>query len=802
MLYRLLIRISFLGSVFLVAGQAPAQRFSVSIHLKDDKKNSVAFATTEVARRNDSNFLFKVKSDSAGLVKFNLPDSGQYRIKVTCVGYATLEKGILVSGRQSDFIFTMEHLARSMKAVVVTSQKPLIRQEEDKTIVDPENIAAASTNGYEVLEKTPGLFIDQDGNIYISSLTPAQVQINGHDMQMNAADMATLLKSLPPHAIQKIEIVRTPSAKYDASGTGGVVNVVLKKGFKIGITGSATAGMQHGTYGTQLAGFNLNNNNGKRNFNVNANYTHRDYFDQIITDRHVSPDTLLSQNSYTRYPSDIYFTGYSYSTDLNKKWTLDAAGSLSLTTFKNTTENPTVIEKLSTAQTLSQNGNSISNTGHNIFIHNSIGTKYKIDTLGSEWTNDVFYVYTGNRSDQDYVTNYSLPVAFIYSGNGLTNNNRNFWSAASDLKLKKIRTLTIEAGLKSTLLGFQNVSDYKKNFNGSIYKDTARTSTFHFHQNINAAYLQASKTFGKDIIIKAGLRLENTQMDGEQFIPRDTSFSIHRTDFFPYLYISKNIITIFSYPLRGYLVYRRSITRPGYDQLNPFPRYVDQYLTEAGNPSLRPQFTQNYEANISYDERPIIAIGINDTKDIFTNVVYVADSSHLQSLRTYDNLGKNHEVYFRALGALPPGKRYFFVLGTQYNHNFYQGYYEGAPLSYKKGTWTFFTFHTLRLDKRSTLTVNGFLRLKGQQQFYILSDFGQLNASINRKFWNEKLTLTMSVQDIFYTNKNNFSISQGLVTATGLRKSDTRRFGFNIRYNFGIRKKEENNVNPEVPEDR
>ena len=288
--------------------------------------------------------------------------------------------------------------------------------------------------------------------------------------------------------------------------------------------------------------------------------------------------------------------------------------------------------------------------------------------------------------------------------------------------------------------------------------------------------------------------MENTNMKGEQFIPGDTSFTINRTDFFPYIYLSKNLMKIAGYDLRAYLVYRRTLNRPGYEQLNPFPRYVDQFLSETGNPSLRPQFTKNYEANISVDERPILAFGYNDTKDIFTNVIYQSkDSSRSQAYRTYDNLGTRKEFYFRAMGAVPPGKKYFFVIGTQYNHNYYQGLYENKPLSYKKGSWSFFTYQTLKLDKRSQISLNGFMRLKGQLQFYELSTFGALNTSINRQFLKQKLTVTISMNDIFYSNKNNFSLSQGSVKANGYRLADTRRFGLNIRYNFGIRKKEEKN---------
>jgi Outer membrane protein beta-barrel family len=103
-------------------------------------------------------------------------------------------------------------------------------------------------------------------------------------------------------------------------------------------------------------------------------------------------------------------------------------------------------------------------------------------------------------------------------------------------------------------------------------------------------------------------------------------------------------------------------------------------------------------------------------------------------------------------------------------------------------------FQTLKLDKRSQLTVNGFIRLKGQQQFYELTSFGALNTSVNRKFLKDKLIVTLNMSDIFATNKNNFTIQQGSVSASGYRQADTRRFGINVRYNFGIRKKEDNNM--------
>ena len=205
-----------------------------------------------------------------------------------------------------------------------------MKQEDDKLIVDPENLVEASTSGYEVIEKTPGLFVDQDGNIYISSLTPATVQINGRDMRMSAADVATMLKSLPPNSISKIEIIKTPSAKYDASSSGGIVNVVLKKGVKIGMTGSVTTGAQQGTYGNQFIGFSLNNNDGKKSSYINLNYSKRNSYEKIVTDRLFAPDSMLSQEAFTKYPANTYFAGYGLNYSVGKKWNVDFSGNINL----------------------------------------------------------------------------------------------------------------------------------------------------------------------------------------------------------------------------------------------------------------------------------------------------------------------------------------------------------------------------------------------------------------------------------------------------------------------------------------
>ncbi len=778
--------------VSCTAFKSLAQQTEVSFKIINKQSLPVPLSTIRVVPVNDSlHFLEKI-TDSAGRITFDLVRDNHYNVIVTSIGFSVLQKGITVKNTDPTFVFTLENRSTTLDAVIIKSNRPLMRQEDDKTIVDPENLVASSTSGYEVIEKTPGLFVDQDGNIYLNSTTPASIYINGREQKMSTADVASLLKSLPPNSIASIEILRTPSAKYDASGSGGIVNVVLKKGIKIGLTGSVSAGMNQGKYGTQYVGFNLNNNTGDLSSYINMQVTRKNTYDEIKTDRIFAPDSILSQDAFTTYPGNTYYIGFGTSYQLNKKWELSYDGRLSLGDAHNQSENNSQISKVSDAKILADNIALVSNKNNTFFLSQGVSSKLAIDSLGSEWTNDISYNYSPNNTDQSFTTNFLIPVLSPGFGDGSLKTKLNFFSAQTNLLLKFPKSFLIETGLKTTITGFKNNTGYFKDVNGIRTKDNLRTSIYNYNENINAGYFQASKTL-LGITLKAGTRVENTSMEGKQRIPSDTTFRINRTDFFPYIYLSRSLMKIMGYSLRAYLVYRRTINRPDYQLLNPSQRYIDPYLFETGNPNLRPQFTQNYEANISVDERPVFALGINDTKDIFTNVVYQADTSSRTAYRTYDNLGNNKEIYFRALGAIPPGRKYFIVAGTQYNHNFYQGLYEGKPLSYKKGSISFFTYQTFKLSSTSQITLHGFARFNGQQQFYELTPFGSLNLSINKQFLKKKLVITVSGNDLFYTNNNDFTLNQGSISASGFRKSDTRRFGINARYNFGIRKKEERN---------
>ncbi len=793
----LLIFIGTFGSLF--SSKLYSQQNSTKIIITDSNKKPVFGAAVTLKSRLDTNVVFRAVTDTEGISQFDIKEAS-YWLTVSSVGFKTILMGLKTTKTMPVFTVVLQESTQNLKEVTVRAQKSFMKQDEDKTIVDPEPLAATSTSVYEIIEKTPGLFLDQDGNIYLNSTSPAMVYINGREQKMSAADVATILKSLPPNSIESIEIMRTPSAKYDASGGGGVINIVLKKGIKIGLTGSINAGANQGRFGSQFVGVNISNVDGGNSSYLNLSFNHRNSYDSINTIREIIKNRFLSQKSYTTTPANAIFLGFGIGRELTQKTSFSTDSRISYNPYSssNTNINTQTLNGISTGLS----NNKIDNKVNSLSIEQGLSAKYKIDTLGSEFSTDWSYNYFNRASDQTLNNIFIAPKAPSTGGTqpsilptatyGDFSNYRHLLMGQIDLKIKLKYKITLETGLKSTYQNGVSQTQFSNKIQDQIVADPQRINSYSYQENINAAYLQASKSWG-EFVLKVGTRLENTNMAGNQTIPQKATFDLNRTDLFPYLYFSRKLFDIAGYELRAYLIARRSITRPLYEALNPGIKVIDQYQYEIGNPTLRPQFTKTYEANVSVDEAPLFAIGRNYTQDIFTNVVYQDPQNKDISYRTYSNLGTNKETYFRLMGGLPPIGKYFFLLVAQYNLNQYEGIYENSPLNFQRGSWRFYTFHQYRIDKCSSITVNGFISVKGQLQFYELGNFGTLNLALNRSFFNRKLTITANVTDVFFTNMNTFVLQQGSIQASGYRQTDSRRVGLNVRYNFGIKKKEEKN---------
>lgn len=740
--------------------------------------------------------MFLAAADVNGVaVLKNIPD-GMYNVVVSYIGYTPFRKTIAVNPQHRSFSFSLQENALSLGEVTISADRPFIRQEDDKMIVDPAPMIGISTNTLEIIEATPGIYVDYDAGIFLSATTPAVIYINGREQKLSNQDMMNLLRNLPPGSIERIEILRTPSTKYDAASSGGIVNVVLKKGLKIGRFGNINVGMNQGKYGNRTAGASFNNSGDKTTLYINAGFHRHDRLDEMNTVRSIAPDTTLNQQSETRQTSDDFFAGYGFTFDPNDKNSFSYDGRLNFGLRNSDVLNTSFFAEESGLH-LTESEDQVNTSGNRFSLSQDFGYRHKIDTLDSEWDTRLGFDFNQNQSDQEYHTAYTFPFDTIVSGIGKSPQQRVLLQLQSDLTYKLKNGIKTESGVKGSWQQYNSEATFFSIENNVQISDSGRSNTYTFNEGIFAAYTQASKTIWGGLILKAGCRLEYTYMNGKQKVPTDTSFIVKRADLFPYVYISRDLPTllpnIIPIKLRTFLIYRRTIARPEYGQLNPSREYLDPFLYEAGNPDLKPQFTDNIEFNISFEDMPILAFGMNFTQDVFSSVVYEDEQQSGVAVMTYDNLGKNTEKYMRAMIGIPPGGKYFFALGTQYNLNDYNGFYEGEPLSYKRGSWRFFTFHSLKLARNTKFTVYGFMMVNGSRGFYELENFGSLNCGLSQTLMNQKMIITLNARDILGTMNIAFKLSQGSLPSYGERYRDSQRFGINIRYNFGLGKKEKQN---------
>ncbi len=770
-----------------------AQSIIARINILHDKNEVFGNATVNILRNVDSTILFTKTANKE--TDFSLNNNTAYILKITTVNTKTFYQKLQTGSNDTILNIVLQTLTKQLDAVVVNTRTPLVKQEDDKTIIDAEQLAGSSTNAYEVLEKTPGAIVDQDGNVFLNSATPATIYINGREIRLSATDLAQLLKNLPANSISKIEILRNPSAKYDAASSGGIVNIVLKKGVKLGVNGSIDASHFQGVYGSEAIGFNVNNNKEKLNTYLSYNLSKKISFDNISSNRYTNGGALFKQFAFTKLNNTNNYIGAGISYDVNKKLSIGYDARVSATQNNSDVDNDINISSLSTGNKIGKNISIVNNQGPSVYIGNSIAAKYKLDTLGSEWSNTLDYTYFRGNSKQSYSNLNILPAKNTLLGDGNILNNKNILAYKSDVVLRTKKKFTIELGTKLTYSLSDINSVYFSDTSTGKYVDRLQTNKFRYTEKIAATYLQISRNFG-GLTIKPGIRLEHTDIKGQQIIPADTTFAIKRTDLFPYIFLRHKIAKLFGFTLVGNAIYRRSITRPYYESLNPYPRYADQYTYDIGNPRLRPQFTTNYEFSINADEFPVFSIGLNDIKDIFTTLTYSRGDT---LFRTYDNLGTNKEVYMRLVFGIPPGKKYFFYAGTQMNLINYKGQYDGVPFTFKKSSFLFFMFQNYKPTTTLTLSLNAFMRVNTIINFFELEPFGGITLSANKSILNKKMNVILTVNDILHTNINTFIIKQPNFVADGYRYADTRRIGIALKYNFGLKPRLEKRQGFDIP---
>ena len=446
------------------------------------------------------------------------------------------------------------------------------------------------------------------------------------------------------------------------------------------------------------------------------------------------------------------------------------------------------IEKISNTTVITDNTTNVANDGNTFNLSQGLSSKYKIDSAGSEWTVDLSYNYSPNNSDQSFINSFSVPVIPASGGDGKINTRLNFISAQTNFLYKFPKKLTLETGLKSSFVGFNNTTDYFRTTSGDRIKDIGRTSSYDYKENINALYVNYNRQF-KGIMIQAGVRMENTNVkatsqgvsliDGEN-VPFDSTFDKNYTDFFP-----SAAVTFNKNPMNQWSIsYSRRIDRPAYQDLNPFEFRLDKYTFQQGNTQLRPQYTNSIAVTNTFKYKLTTTLNYSHVTDVFSQIVDTADAS--KAFITKKNLATQDIVSLNI--SMPFQYKWYSVFANvnTYYSKYKANFGEGRTVNLDVFATNVYMQNTFKVAKKTTIELSGFYTSPSIWQGTFKSKaMGGVDVGVQQTVLKGKGNVKATVTDIFHTMQwggtSDFA-GQYLKTSGGW---ESRQFRLNFTYRFG-----------------
>ncbi|PJJ83501.1 outer membrane beta-barrel family protein [Mucilaginibacter auburnensis] len=766
---------------------ALAQTSKITGTLNDGAAKPVEFATVSLLRAADSSIVKGALSNEKGNYAFDNVAKGSYVIKATSVGYNTGKSAAFTvdgTGAVTVQVITMAEAGKTLNTVNVNATKPLIERKVDRTVMNVENsVLAAGNTALEILERAPGVTIDKDDNISLRGKQGVTIMINDKLTYLSQAQLATLLRSTDGTTIASIEIITNPSAKYDAAGNSGIINIKLKKNKQKGTNGSLTAGYARGHANRDNMSLNLNHKNGPLNVFGTFSRGDNNRYRELLIDRVVAnPDTPIF-NQLTKMPTFNYYNNFNIGADLetSSKNTVGVVASGYSNGGRDINDNHT--ERRSGTGILRSylNTSSLMNQRYKNLAFN-LNDRFKIDTLGQELGADLDYSKFSNNNIAEYNTYYFTPDGKPDPAadkkplllRNQTPSSIEIYSGKVDYTKPLSKTWKLESGLKFSSVKTDNDLRAQK-FNGTDFEnDAGRTNRFIYTEQIAAAYTNISHQF-KGGSIQVGLRAENTESDGNLLGVQQIKRSY--LNFFPSLFINRSLGK--KHDL-GF-TYSRRIDRPNYDDLNPFIYYLDPFTFNQGNAFLKPQYTNNFELNYTYNKTIDVSLGYSLTTDVITELILTKGNFTFQ---TNDNL-RTQKSY--NVNIFSPFQITKWWSGNINFNGFYLGFKSNSTTGNVDNGRVAFTAKTTQ-----TFTVGKFkAELVGDYRsslvygIYYLFPRYAVDAGLSRSFANKKLNVKVALNDVFNTMRNDLN-SNALGNNFSIRqKSDTRVFRVNVTYNFG-----------------
>jgi iron complex outermembrane recepter protein len=775
--------------LFFAAVSINAQTLTkVTGQIKDNSGKPLGAATVMLHSAKDSSLVKTAVSDSKG--NYEMAGAaikpGRYFVTSSVVNMQkTRSAAFEVREGETNTApeIVTQQAAKNLEAVTVSSKKPMVEVKADKTIVNVEGtINAVGNDGLELLRKSPGVMVDKDDNLSIAGKTGVRVYVDGKPSPLAGSDLANYLKSLQSSQIEAIEIITNPSAKYEAAGNAGIINIKLKKNLTIGTNGSANVGYNIGIYGKYNIGLSLNHRNTKVNIFGNYNFNeNKNEFN--IKSLRTGPDSIFDQSNVIinhNKGSHNFKTGLDYF--INKKSTIGVVVNGNISNTQALTDGPINIYF---APTYTLDRTSLS-TGDNKMKRSNVNFnanyRYAV-TGGSELNIDFDYGIFNLRNNQYQPNKY-------YKGGVNYLNTLNHTISPTDIRIYSFK-VDYEQNFKKGRLGYGvkiGFVNTDNNFNRESVEDTKvsnESNVFKFDENINAAYVNYNRPF-KGFMIQAGVRVENTNNKGHSTgitvnptAAFDSSVKRNYVDVFP-----SAAITFNKNPMSQWgLTYSRRIDRPAYQDLNPFVFRLNDYTSMQGNTQLRPQYTNSFGITHTYKYKLNTRLNYSHVKGMFAQIPEIKGSKNImtrKNLTTQDVVSLNISYPFSY-------KWYsFFSNATTSWSKFKDNNSDPTrKVDIDVLSFSYFMQNSFKLGKGFTAELSGFYNSPSVWMGAFKSKaIYAIEAGVQKTLFKGKGTVKVAVGDIFNTLKFRGTSDYAGQTNDFRGKPESRqlKLSFNVRF--------------------
>ncbi|TMI75098.1 MAG: TonB-dependent receptor [Bacteroidetes bacterium] len=759
----------------------------------DGSTKIIESATITLHRVKDSSIAKMSVADKTGKFVFEGVADGKYFVSISAVGHQKgYSESFEITETHSNIVLkTIELIpqATSLGGVSVSAKKPLIEQKPGKTVI---NVDASPTNAglnvLELLEKSPGVSVDNDGNISIKGKQGVLILIDGKQTYMSGADLANLLKNMPSSSLEQLEIMTNPPAKYDASGNSGIINIKTKKNVIRGMNGSLTLGYTQGRYGRTNNGINLNYRNNKVNIFGGYNGGTWEGYNKLTIDRKFyDANGVLngSSDQVSRPHFQGVYHGIKGGVDFyaTKK---DIIGVVVNANFNNGDEDPRSVSYLRDVAGNVQSKLNSQNNNHREFsgVTTNVNYKHTFDSAGTELSADLDYAFYNNKSNTQLLTE-SFDASNVKIGSdiilqGYIPSMIDIYTGKMDFVHPFKSGLKLEAGIKTSFVKTNNQVDYLRNNGGGTWQADDRSNHFVYSENINATYVIFSKTVKKKWNLTGGLRMENTNATGHQ-IRNDSSFTRHYTNLFPNIGIGYDM----SEKNQFNFSYSRRIMRPNYDALNPFVFFLDSLTYGQGNPYLQPQFTHNLEFSHTFRRFLTTTLNYTRTDDIITQLLK-QDTEKKITYQTQENFSKMRQVGVAVMANFPVRKWWNTNIYLNVFNNHYKGLYQYKPVDIQFTAFMGNMNNTFTLGKKGwTAELSGWYRSKTTEGLLVANSMWAVNSAISKQIFKKKGSVKLGVRDIFWTQAFSGYAKYADVDVTVASRRDSRQFNLTFTYRFG-----------------